>query len=290
MKAYTYSAQELGLQALPQGLLRLTGAEAVSDPRQADVFVVPVMMMHVGMEALQRLPYLHQYPERHVLMNIGEWMGQALGLPAIMFRCDTTQTLLARDPTALAWPWPVEDLGAWADRPFARDVTFQGWVSTGLTDTVCDAVLATPSLTTHIQRHKFFYGYEDESQPSTQALRRTFLETLASSRLSLVARSIPEGVVRYRFYEALSMGRIPVHFCDGRVLPFADRIDYDVCSVHIPEADAPRAGEVIAAWLADRSDAEIRERGAYGRAMWARWLDSRKWPELMAEVVKEKLA
>ena len=85
------------------------------------------------------------------------------------------------------------------------------------------------------------------------------------------------------------MGRIPVHFCDRCVLPFADRIDYDVCSIHIPESESAHAGEIVADWLAKHDDNEIRERGAYGREMWKKWLDSNKWSELFSIVVKERL-
>lgn len=289
MRAYYYKPSECGMDKFPSGLLRLAGFEKTNDPGSADVFVVPPMMMHVGRDNLLNLPYLRGNERRHVMFNVGEWMGVSLGIPAIMFRCDTTKRLLAADPTAISWPWPVEDLGDWMDKPFEYDVVFQGWVSTPLTNVVCDSVAQTKGLHAHIKRHNFFYGYCDESLPETQELRRTFLETLAASRLSLVPRSIPEGVVRYRFYEALSMGRIPVHFCDGCVLPFADRIDYDVCSIHIPESESARAGEIISDWLKKHSDDEIGERGAYGRQMWEKWLDSRKWESLFSMVVKERV-
>jgi hypothetical protein len=288
LKAYTYTAQELGKDRLPDGQLRLSGFDRTTDPRAADVFIVPAIMQWVGKEALLNLPYLKGNERRHVMFNLGEWMGVSLGIPAIMIRCDTTKRLLTQDPTAVAWPWPVEDLGAWIDRPFETDVVFRGWVSTPLTDTVCDSVLNTPSLKSHIYRSNRFYGYiEPEEQ---KVLHQSFLETLAASRLSLCARSIPEGVVRYRLYESLSMGRVPVHFCDGCVMPFADRIDWDFCTLTIPEADAPAAGDIIADWLGENTDEKIRERGAYGRAMWDRWLNSAKWDQLFAEVTKERLA
>jgi hypothetical protein len=289
MKAYTYTASELGLPSLPDGQLRLAGFEPTRNPQEADAFIVPTLMQYIGKDKLLNLPYLRGNERRHVMFNIGEWMGVYLGIPAIMFRCDMTKKLKSHDPTALAWPWPVENLGEWMGEHLRRDVVFQGWVSTPLTDVVCDSVLTNSALSTHIQRHKGFFGYEPDGAERTKLLRRTFLETLASSRLSLVARSIPEGVVRYRLYESLSMGRVPVHLCDGCVMPFADRIDWDSCVLTIAEKDAPQAGEIIEDWLCRHSDADIRERGLYGRRMWETWLDSSKWDDLFALVVREKL-
>jgi len=290
MRAYYYTPQECGMSEFPSGLLQLSGFESTNNPDDADVFVVPPIMMFVGRDNLLNLPYLKGNETRHVMFNVADWIDIGLGIPAIMFRCDTTQHLLEIDPTVVAWPWPVEDLGDWMDRSFEYDVVFQGWVSTPLTDVVCDSVVNTKGLNSYIKRHNFFYGYQDESKPETQELRRTFLETLAASRLSLVPRSIPAGIVRYRFYEAMSMGRIPVHFCDRCVLPFVDRIDYDVCSIHIQESESAHAGEIIADWLAKHDDDEIRERGAYGREMWKKWFDSNKWSELFSIVVKERLS
>ncbi len=288
MKAYFYTAEECGLSEFKPGTLRLTGFDITEDPGEADVFVVPTIMYWVGRENLLRLPYLKGNERRHVMFNIADWFRKSLGIPAMMFRCDCTKWVKEQDPTTISWPWPVDDLGEWIDKPFKYDVVFQGWVSDVITDTTCDSVLNT-DLNSHIQRHKFFYGYEDESQPSTQELRRTFLETLAASRLSLCPRSIPEGVTRYRLFEALSMGRVCVHFCDNCVLPLSDRIDWDRCVITIPESEAENTGAILTKWLSEHSDDEIREMGRYGREMWARWLDSSKWDDLFSEIATERL-
>ena len=288
MKAYFYTPEECGLPEFASGIMRLSGFGAVTDPDEADVFVVPTMMYHAGRKALLDLPYLKGNERRHAMFNVADWYTNVLGIPAMMFRCDCTKWVKEQDPTTIPWPWPVEDLGEWIDRPFKYDVAFQGWVSKELTNTVCDSAHRA-GLNTHIQRHNFFYGYRDASAAETQALRRTFLETMATSRLSLVPTSIPNGVVRYRFYEAISMGRVPVHFCDNCVLPLSDRIDWTRCSIAIPESEAEHTGAILTEWLAEHSDDEIRETGRYGRGMWSRWLNSLNWDELFAEIVMGKL-
>jgi hypothetical protein len=99
-----------------------------------------------------------------------------------------------------------------------------------------------------------------------------------------------DGVVRYRLYEQMSMGRgLPVHICDNAVLPWADRIDWDICTVSVPEAKVDNVGLLLVEWLAQHSDAEIRERARYGQAMFETWLHRDKWNELFGIAVRERL-
>ncbi len=295
MNYYTYTAAECGLAQLPPGELRLGGWDKVADPARADAFVVPCDLKHLTDDQLRRLPYRAGNETRHALFCISDQPTRALGFPGIFFRADANRGLVERDPSTIPWPWPVKDLGEWAHPPrlgFQYDVVFVGWNSTPLTQIVCDAVREQGRLTTYIELNNEFYGTW-ETRNETDKLthyRDLFLRTLHDSRLSLCARSIAAGVVRYRFYEAMSMGRVPVHFNDHAALPFPNQIDWEKCSLHIPEAKAGEAGLVLRAWLDQHADAEILERGAYGRRMWEEWLDGAKWDELFGFCVAERLA
>ena len=96
--------------------------------------------------------------------------------------------------------------------------------------------------------------------------------------------------MRYRFYEAMSMARVPVLLCDHCVLPFSDRINYARCVIQIRESSVPGTGFALREWLNAHSDAEILEMGVYGRAMWERWLAGAQWERVWGEIVKERLA
>ncbi len=293
MKYYRYSAKELGLTELPPGELRLAGWEITGNPGEADAFVVPCDFRYLSATQIAALLHLAGNVERHALFMIAEQPRRTLGIPAIIFRSDCNKGVVRGDPTTISWPWPVKDLAEWTPIPeggFQYDICFVGHNSTSLTGAVCQSVQQTGGLTSFIQINPEFYGsLETRNDPRLAELRQLFLETMQKSRLSLCARSIPEGVVRYRFYEAMSMARIPVHFCDGAYLPFQNKVDWDRCSIHLPEAAAPVAGDLLRTWLDLHSDADIIERGKYGRAMWERWLDGRKWDELFAECVTERL-
>lgn len=287
MKAYTYSIEEMGLGSMPEGTLRLEGVDHVSHPDQADVFIVPASLNSLGPEKFGNLPYLAGRERQHVAFNVADDYEVHYPSGPLYLRCEATRAIVDRCPTVRPWAWPVEDYYA-PGAPFEYDVTFVGWVSTPLTQTVLDSFKGS-SLTTYIRGHNFFFGYKYHD-PAYGHWRVMFQETLVRSRLSLVPRSIPQGVIRYRFYEAMSAGRIPVHFNDGRALPWKHKINYDQCSIHIPEASAAQAGPVLADWLGKHNDDQIRGMGAYGRAMWLRYLDARKWPQLMREAVEEHIA
>lgn len=300
LKAYYYSAAEAGLPGdYPPGLLRLAEgdglSERVTDPAQADIFILPTIMRNIGPERFSRLPYLAGNERRTMAWNLADDMAIEYPCGPLYLRAESTRALQLKCETVQGWPWPVEDLWPAGLRqaddtaPFTYDVCFQGWASSDLTNAVCESVQRQAGLRSHIQLHKFFYGYHD-TDPAYAHYRQSFIETLRASRLSLVPRSIPAGVIRYRFYEALSAGRVPVHFCDGRVLPWATKIDYAECSLHIDEKRAAEAGEIIAWWLVRHDDNDIRRMGRYGRIAWQRWLNRDKWPALFLVAAQEYLA
>lgn len=288
LNVYYYTPAEAGLAEYPPGLMRLADTQTVTDPRAADVFVLPTILRNVGPERFAQLPYLRGNERRHVAWNQADDYTVYYPCGPLYLRADAGRQMVRDCATVKAWPWPVEDYYS----PFSGfdyDVVFQGWASTPLTKTVCDSVAAVPSLNAHLQTHSFFYGYHYHD-PQFQHYKTSFRRTLQRARLSLVPRSIAAGVIRYRFYEALSAGRVPVHFCDNCVLPFADKIDYARCSIHIAEAQAPHAGQLIKDILGRYSDAELLAMGRYGRQMWLRYLAPDAWESMFTEVVTEWMA
>lgn len=298
MKAYTYSAAELGMTELPRGTLRLGGFENTENPAEADAFVIPCDIRHVTNDLIHELPYMKGNEQRHCMYCISDRPNRAIGLPAIIFRADANRGLVAQEPTTVPWAWPVNptrDIDRFIHAPregFKYDVCFVGWNSTQLNDVVCNSVQRQGHLATYVHLNPEFYG-SYESRNDTDKIvrfRNLFLDVMHNSRLSLCARSIAEGVVRYRFYEALAMGRIPVHFNDNVYLPFQDKIDYNRCSIHLPESDGARCGDILRKWLDTHSDDEIIEMGKYGRWAWETWMDGDRWDDLFGLVVKERLA
>lgn len=285
MNVYYYTPDDIGLAQFPQGELRVANAIDVS-PENADVFILPCLIRCLSKEKLLNLKYLKGDENKHVFWNCAEDVKLWYELPSLFIRCDATKEIRSYDKNTIAWPWPVEDLYR-PHEPFEYDVCFQGWESTPLTGTVVESVRRS-GLKAHLQVHNYFFGYH-YSDPNYKHLIESYRDTLSKSRLSLVPRSIPEGVIRYRFWESLSMGRVPVMFADGAVLPWKDKIDYGKCCILIPEKHATNSGEIIKEWLRTHSDSEIAEMGKYGREMWETWLAPKRWNELFGIATDEFL-
>lgn len=288
MRAYFYTPEECGMSEFPPGLMRLQGAEQTRNPDEADVFVVPCGIYHLGVDGIKRLPHLKGNERKHTGLNISDWFKTVTGVPGMWVRCDATRSVMEREPTTIPWPWPVEDLGAWHDRPFEKDIVFVGWNSTDENDVACESVLRIKSLDSLVQRKNEFYGWVPQSQDKEDS-HKFFIDTLAGSRLSLCVRSIPDGVWRYRAWEAISVGRVFVHICDGIAYPWNDKIDYSVFMIHVPESDASHTGEIVADWLSKHDDNDIRERGRYARQMYERYLCRDRWDSLFAEAIPSLL-
>ena len=314
MKVYYYTDAEVGVPwpgpdadfLLPDGRKKydvphprfvwyeLPGFEPTTDPRQSDLFCLRQRVYWLSEQQLRGLPYLAGNERHHLFFDLGNDGDEKCyrdfpNIPGIFIRAVCDKPMLARNPTTVAWPWPVDDLGDYVEpAEFDCDVVFQGQTANAGNTDLLNSVRRS-GLHVLIKTVPSFYGAMPWGTPEKTQLRHEFLTTMSKARLSLCFRSVPRGVVRYRFYEALSMGRVPVLFCDDAVLPFADRIDYAKCSLWLKESDAQNAGEILRDWLDEHDDAELVEMGRYGRAMWERWLNRARGGEIVERVVRERL-
>ena len=89
-----------------------------------------------------------------------------------------------------------------------------------------------------------------------------YADTIADSRFSLCPRGQAPNSIR--LYESMQMGRACVILSDD--WPPNDGVDWDSCSVRVPEADAARLPEILEQY-ADRS----AEMGRSARREWEKW-------------------
>ncbi|BGP53963.1 hypothetical protein JCM8202v2_001535 [Rhodotorula sphaerocarpa] len=92
-----------------------------------------------------------------------------------------------------------------------------------------------------------------------------YLGTLNASKFCLLPRGIPAWTTRT--FEAIYAGCIPAFIVDRNLFPFQDILDYSKFSVTIPEADAHRVEEILAAYtptqLAEMQAHLVRVREAF---------------------------
>lgn len=313
-EVYYYTDQEVGipwpgpdpgrkawceLQGIPHPRFtwyKWPGFAATTDPRQADVYVVHQRLYELTNEMIESLPYYRgDARHRHVFFGLGPDVGRSFRdlsqYPGVFFRACVNHDMLRSDPDIIAWSWPVADLGKYATLPpggFEYDAVFQGQV-VGHTKPVIDSVGRSGLRSYVIRLSEFFSTIRHRDPKRGTELRKSYLESMQASRIALCPNDNPHGAIRYRLYEAMSMGRVNLFVGDECVLPLSDRIDWQNCIVQISNRDMDKAGEFLERWLSKRSDAEIMAMGARAREAWATWLKRENWGTIVGKLVRERL-
>ncbi|MBC7365267.1 MAG: exostosin family protein, partial [Undibacterium sp.] len=105
---------------------------------------------------------------------------------------------------------------------------------------------------------------------SASRQRAEFLENLDGSDYAVCARGLANCSIR--FYEALSLGRIPIFVNTQCVLPYDDIVDWKKACLWIEASDLPRIGQILRNHHARVSPEEFRARQRLGRALFERWI------------------
>lgn len=272
--------------------MRLSDIDVTEDPHAADVIVYPGALHLLRPADLDKLPYMATYPEKHVFFHNADHTDQ-YRKPCLFIRCNLRPWNLLSDPNSIVWPWgvnPKGDLDQCVEVPadgYKFDVSFVGWNSGLVRKVSALACKNNPKIRADIALYPDFYGYIEDT-PEGQRRRADFIRSLKESRMILCPESIP-GVLPYRFFEAMAAGRYPLLVGRDYALPFADRIPYDDFMSKLDIDDATEAGEVVAEIRSRHTDAVFEEKGRLARKCWQEFMDSSKWPQLMAGEVKRKL-
>ncbi len=290
MKAYTYRPEEIGLLAWPSGELRLEGSIPVTDPAEADVFIVPGCLRLFNERGLGILPYFKQYEEKHAILDVSDDWINAIGTKAMILRCNMRSWMWAGDPNSVSLAWPVEDYASdcmeLPEGGFKYDVSFQGWLSTDTRRQAAESCMQS-YLKKDIACYSDFCGYIYD-KPEGIRRRAEFRRSMRESRIALCPESIP-GVFPYRYFEAMSAGRVPMLVASDYVFPFREDIRYEDFSILVSRADASFAGAIALDFIRTHSDEQLIEVGRMARQAWVQWLNSADWPRLHALAVARKL-
>lgn len=291
MKQYVYKPSDIGIEEWPSGQLRLDGIDITEYPQAADIFVYPgPLFMFNTVEELDKLPFIKGNETRHIFFDCSDNKTYFTGKSCIFLRCNLMDELLAADPNSVSIAWPVEDFKECIYPPaggFKYHVSFHGWLSTATREISSNVCKNSKILDADIAQYKDFCGYI-YAEPEGIRRRAEFRRSMKESRVALCPESIP-GVFPYRFFEAMSAGRIPVLVGSDYNLPFAEEIPYDEFCLFYDRDDAHYTDAFLEGFLEHTNDEEIIRRGLIGRHYWERYLNREKWPQIMAYAVKKKL-
>ncbi len=299
MKQYIYSPADAGLANWPQGELRLDGIEITDNPASADVFVCPGNIRifegtpgsgKLDIHKLNRLPYFRGNESRHAFFDCSDNFKAAINLPIMFIRCDVRTWMLPQDVNTLSTPWPVEDFSECIYPPaggFTADVSFHAWLSSDVRRQASAACIANPEIRCDTACYSNFFGHITD-KAELDRRRLAFRASMKRCRTALCPESIP-GVLPYRFFEAMSAGRVPILVGSDYVLPFSDEIDYSAFTLFCERDDASNADKAVVKFCGQTPDDKILEMGLLARAAWVKWLDTSRWAELHAYSVQKQL-
>ncbi len=305
MKIYTYKEDQIKMFPKfqerpwePKG----DNVEKVDNPEDADFIICPAALHRIKSKdqtrrifpksqiPVERLEHWGKFESKHVFFDCSDFEVNLKNTSATLIRCNLRHWM-KKDGHCIPWFWPVDDLGECVDIPdggFKYDVSFHGWLST---DTRKRSVNSCQSVLGNKIDHKTFpnfFGHIPVDHPERIKRRRDFLNSIRQSKMLLCPQSI-QGVFPYRFYEALSAGRIPLLLCTGYNLPFQDEIEWDKCIVTAPAEQANNAGHLIKNFLNSTSEIKQQEMMEYGRYVWKKWLNRDIQSELIAYRLEKEL-
>lgn len=308
MKALTYKPEHFGMTEFPSGTLRFDGVEQTDKPEEADIFIIPPSLMHLRTSEqvpgsgnnnarafLERLPYFSGREERHVGFDVSDF-DQVYHSKAILIRCNVKPHMRKADPNTISWAWPVEDFKECIELPpdgFKYDVSFHAWISTETRRLSGLSCQNNPKLKCDVSMYKDFTGYI-YYEPEGVRRRAEFRRSMRESRIALCPESIPS-VFPYRFFEAMSAGRVPLLVASDYELPFADLIPYREFILTCRREDAFHASSVIEQFFnryrtREEADQVLINMGQKGRMYWEQYLNREDWvSRTMLLAVKKKL-
>lgn len=259
----------------------------VSSPEDADYIVFPyvleafirvlrAMWVHSFIRAL---PHFRNYERKHVFFHCHD-LGHPLFTEALILtnapdRFNTDDPFLATLPYApgghVLRHSPDFDFDA-IDMDTNFVGTLSGHVRYDLARSIPKTqglrfVLQHPSTLDWSSKSTSYLHMDDPAQ--RQALEAVFIQAMRRSWTTLCPRG--NGSSSIRFYEAMCMGRIPVHISDAYRLPFEEAIDYSEFCLFIPEAEVHMAGSLLRMWLGKRDTAQLMAMCRKARQVWERY-------------------
>lgn len=143
----------------------------------------------------------------------------------------------------------------------------------------------TQGITTNFLGRKSYAGNPATVSGSMDENRREFVENLAGSDYALCVRG--DGNSSIRFYEALSLGRIPLFFNTACVLPLEHLIDYKKFCVFIDHRDINKIGEQLLEFHKNCSPEEFVLMQERAREAYETYLRPDVFPKHLARQLQE---
>lgn len=259
--------------------------DIVSDPSKADFFLIPhnYFLIKSNKEYIQKFVYLSEKYEKKIIIFAQGDSDEDINIPnAVIFR--TSQYRYKKKDNEIMMPPYVEDLSLFHEfKPRQKTagipvVGFCGWARTkgvkqAVKNTVKNlffdikklinsnpeyaakkqglffrkkaikALIKSKSVKSNFIIRDFYSGYKKNIGISPEKARQDYIGNMEESDFALVVKG--DGNFSFRFYEALSAGRIPFFINTECVLPLADILNYREFVLFLDYKKINLAGQVI---------------------------------------------
>ncbi len=114
-------------------------------------------------------------------------------------------------------------------------------------------------------------------------LRQQFLDNLMRNAYALCVRGTDN--YSWRFYEALSLGKIPILIDTDSMLPLEEEIPWDQLIVRVPSTRLPELPDRLMEWHSRLSPSEFRDLQRELRSLFERLTPAQFYPQLFRKVL-----
>jgi hypothetical protein len=121
-------------------------------------------------------------------------------------------------------------------------------------------------------RKQYFSGYLEAEKKPLDPMRIEFIRNILDSDYTVCVRG--RGNFSVRFYEVLSLGRIPIFVDTDCILPYDDRIDYRKYCVWVEPGEISSIAEKVAEFHASLPASDFEELQVECRKLWVNWLSA----------------
>ncbi|MDB5224835.1 MAG: Exostosin family protein [Candidatus Adlerbacteria bacterium] len=116
------------------------------------------------------------------------------------------------------------------------------------------ALFASPRIQLNAIVRKRFGANRTTLEVSPEVARKEYVDAIQNAHFTLAPRG--DGNYSLRFFETLSLGRIPVLIDTDTPLPLEDVINYDEFVVRVPWQDIDKLPDIVADWYASKTPDE----------------------------------
>lgn len=129
----------------------------------------------------------------------------------------------------------------------------------------------TAGIKTNFIKRNFFSSHKKTVSLPPEQLRREYIENMMNSDLALVVKG--DANFSFRFYEALSLGHVPVFVNTDCVLPLEDKIDYKKFILFVDYQDLPQIRERVKQFWSKMNNEEFQSMQRMARQTFEQYLN-----------------